>query len=540
MPACWKPSDTAQALIRSASASSSGGCSGVMLLAYGDIGHASIISRMSNIENHAYTPAAVREMDRTAIERLGIPGYTLMTRAGQATFDDARGQFPAARRWLVLCGAGNNAGDGYVVARLARVAGLDVTVAAISDPAKLTGDAATARDDYLSNGATIAEFDPAQIGTADLVLDAMLGTGLDRPLGGAYLDAVNALATTRVPVIAVDIPTGLNGETGAIMGAAVRADLTATFVGSKQGLYLGSGPEHAGEVRFHDLGIPAAELAAIEPTLRLHADADSFALLGRRGRADHKGKFGHVLIVGGNRGMGGAPRLAGEAALRVGAGLVSVAAHPDVAASITAGRPELMCHGVRGPDDLDELLDRATVVALGPGLGRDDWSWRIFQRIIGCRQPKIVDADALNILAEESVRRDDWILTPHPGEAARLLGTDSGAVQTDRLAAVAHIAARYGGVAVLKGHGTLIQAPGEQPVLVRRGNPGMATAGMGDVLTGVAAGLLAQFPDEALRTAAVAVDVHASAGDLAAASGERGLIASDLFAHLRALVNPAR
>lgn len=495
---------------------------------------------MPNIENHAYTPAAVREMDRTAIERLGIPGYTLMTRAGQATFDDACERFPAARRWLVLCGAGNNAGDGYVIARLARSAGLDVTVAAISDPAKLGGDAATARDDYLSSGAGIDEFDPAQIGATDLVLDAMLGTGLDRVLGGAYLAAVNALGATRLPVIAVDIPTGLNGETGAIMGAAVRADLTATFVGPKQGLYLGSGPEYCGEVRFHDLGIPAPELAAIEPTLRLHADADTVALLGRRGRADHKGKFGHVLIVGGNRGMGGAPRLAGEAALRVGAGLVSVAAHPDVAVSITAGRPELMCHGVRGPHELDDLLERATVVALGPGLGRDDWAWQIFQRIIRCRQPKIVDADALNILAEESVRRDDWILTPHPGEAARLLGTDSGAIQADRLAAVARIADRYGGVAVLKGHGTLIQASGERPVLVRRGNPGMATAGMGDVLTGAAAGLLAQFPDQPLRTAGVAVQVHASAGDLAAASGERGLIASDLFAHLRAVVNPPR
>ncbi len=493
---------------------------------------------MPNIENHAYTPAAVREMDRTAIERLGISGYTLMTRAGQATFDDARERFPAARRWLVLCGAGNNAGDGYVLARLAGAAGLDVTVAAISDPATLSGDAATARDDYLASGAAIGEFHPAQIAAADLVFDAMLGTGLDRPLGGAYLDAVTALGAARASVIAVDVPTGLNGETGAIMGAAVRADLTSTFVGPKQGLYLGSGPEHCGEVRFHDLGIPDRELAAIEPTLRLHAEADSAALLGRRGRADHKGKFGHVLVVGGHPGMGGAPRLAGEAALRVGAGLVSIVAHPDVVPSITAGRPELMCHGVRRGHELDELLDRATVIALGPGLGRDGWSRQIYQRIIGCPQPKVLDADALNILADDPARREDWILTPHPGEAARLLGTDSATVQADRLDAVARIANLYGGVAVLKGHGTLIQADGERPVLVRSGNPGMATAGMGDVLTGVVAGLLAQFPDVPRRTTEVAVHVHAGAGDRAAAAGERGLIASDLFAQLPALVNP--
>ena len=493
---------------------------------------------MSNIENLAYTPAAVREMDRTAIERLGIPGYTLMTRAGQAAFEDARARFPVASRWLVVCGAGNNAGDGYVIARLAHGAGLDVTVAALADPDRLTGDAARARDDFCATGLAISTFEPALAGAADLAIDAMLGTGLDRPLSGAYLDAVNALDRAGIPVVAVDIPTGLSGATGEVLGAAVRAALTPTFVGLKQGLFLAAGPEHCGDVRFHDLGIPADALAAIEPTAGLYADADLCALLGRRPRTGHKGSFGHVLIVGGNRGMAGAPRLAGEAALRSGAGLVSVAAHPDVAGSITSGCPELMCHGAGAPEDLEALLGRATVVALGPGLGRDDWSWQLFQRVVGCSQPKVVDADALNILAEESVHRDDWILTPHPGEAARLLGVDTASIQSDRLGAVREIAANYGGVAVLKGHGTLIGAAGSLPLLIRRGNPGMATAGMGDVLTGVIAGLLAQYPGDLRRVAAAAVYAHASAGDLAAGGGERGLIASDLFAHLRSVVNP--
>lgn len=494
---------------------------------------------MSTIENHAYPPAAVREMDRTAIEELGIPGYTLMTRAGQAAYDDARERFPDAARWLVMCGAGNNAGDGYVVARLARADGIDATVATLSDPAGLRGDAARARDDFIAAGGRIAAFDPTLLDAADLAVDAMLGTGLDRPLSGSYLDAVNALGASRLPVVALDIPTGLSGATGQVMGAAVRAALTPTFVGPKLGLYLADGPDRCGEIRFHDLDIPPAELASIEPALRFFADDMLAELLGPRARTDHKGRFGHVLILGGNRGMGGAARLAGESALRAGAGLVSVAAHPDVAASITAGRPELMSHGVGAAGDLDELLERATVVALGPGLGRDEWAWQMFRRVLGCAQPKIIDADALNVLADEAVRRDDWILTPHPGEAARLLGTSASAVQADRVGAVAAIAQRYGGTVVLKGHGTLVGAAGERPWLVRRGNPGMATAGMGDVLTGVIAGLQAQFPDAGLPGVAAAVHAHAMAGDIAAGAGERGLIASDLFGALRAVLNPS-
>jgi NAD(P)H-hydrate epimerase len=494
---------------------------------------------MTNIENLAYTPDAVREMDRTAIEDLGIPGYTLMTRAGQATFNDARERFPNARRWLVLCGAGNTAGDGYVIARLARAAGLDVKVAALSDPGKLAGDAATARDDFLGEGGGIDAVSDVSCRDADIVVDAMLGTGLDRTLGGAYLQAVTSLSSVDVPIVAVDIPTGLHGATGEIMGAAVRADLTATFVGLKQGLFVGDGPDHCGEIRFHDLAIPADCLTAIEPTLRLYTESDARALLKKRDRTAHKGRFGHVLIVGGNRGMGGAARLAGEAALRAGAGLVSVAAHPQSASAILAGRPELMCHGVETAEHLDDLIDRATVVALGPGLGRDDWAWQMFQRAIGASSQKVVDADALNVLAEESLQRDDWVLTPHPGEAARLLGTDTASIQADRVAAVREIARRYGGVAVLKGHGTLIGTHDSLPVLVRRGNPGMATAGMGDVLTGIVAGLLAQFPADPFAVASAAAHVHGLAGDLAVADGgERGLIAGDLFGHLRSAVNP--
>ncbi|NND37647.1 MAG: NAD(P)H-hydrate dehydratase, partial [Gammaproteobacteria bacterium] len=197
------------------------------------------------------------------------------------------------------------------------------------------------------------------------------------------------------------------------------------------------------------------------------------------------------------------------------------------------------CHAVETAAQLDELIDRATVIALGPGLGRDDWAWQVFQGAIGAPPQKVVDADALNVLSEESLQRDDWILTPHPGEAARLLATDSASIQADRIAAVREIARRYGGIAVLKGHGTLVGAHDSLPALVRRGNPGMATAGMGDVLTGIVAGLLAQFPSNPLAAASAAAHVHGLAGDLAAAEGgERGIIASDLFVHLGSAVNP--
>jgi len=497
---------------------------------------------MVNIDKRVYTPSSVREMDRIAIEDQGIEGYTLMSRAGAAAFADIRDRFPRAQQWLVACGAGNNAGDGYVIARLALDAGIDVTTVALTDPHQLRGDAHRAWQDFQSIGGRTVPFDPGLPGAADIVIDALLGTGIDRPVTGAYLDAIEAIRQVSSPVVAIDVPSGLNGETGAVMGSAVSADLTVTFVGLKQGFYLGAGPDHVGTIRFHDLEIPAAALAGIVPTLRRFTADDLAALLPPRHSTDHKGRFGHVLIVGGNRGMGGAARLAGEAALRCGAGLVSVAAHPDVIAVVGAGRPELMVRGVgslAGPDlsGLDQLIGRASVIALGPGLGQDNWSRELLDRVVAAPQPKVLDADALNLLAAAPMHRDDWILTPHPGEAATLLGCSTADVQEDRLGTLRDLNARYGGVTILKGHGTLINAAGELPYLVDHGNPGMATAGMGDVLTGIVAGILAQRPEQPRAAAAAAVYAHAVAGDRAAARGQRGLIAGDLFAELRVVLN---
>jgi ADP-dependent NAD(P)H-hydrate dehydratase / NAD(P)H-hydrate epimerase len=488
-----------------------------------------------------YPTAAVRAADRYAIEVLGIPGYTLMTRAGEAALTALRGQWPLARRLLVLAGPGNNGGDGYVVARFARAAGLEVTVAA---PAGLpeSGDAARAAADWRAAGGTVLPWTPVLLERADLVVDALLGTGLARAVGAPLAEVVAAVNASGRPLVALDVPSGLDSDTGEVRGAALRAALTVTFVGLKPGLFLGAGPEHVGRLVCDDLDVGPAAFQGAVPALRRIPEGDLRALLPRRARTAHKGVNGRVLVVGGGPGMPGAVRLAGEAALRAGAGLVTIATWPAHAAALAAGRPELICLPAESPADVAAALAAADVVAVGPGLGRTPWAERLLEAVWACGKPLIVDADALNALAEQPTRCTHWCLTPHPGEAARLLAIDSGAVQADRLAAARALASRYGGVAVLKGAGTLVAAGDAAPWVCERGNPGMAAAGMGDVLTGVIAAIAAQQPDALAAlgaAAAVGVLVHAQAGDLAARGGERGILASDLIAQLPACVNPA-
>ncbi len=491
---------------------------------------------MQELPSSIYSVTAVREIDRTAIEDNGIPGYTLMTRAGAAAVAAARERFPRAVRWQIVCGAGNNAGDGYVVGRLAREAGIDVSVVTLIDPTKLGGDAATACKDYAAAGGTVAQWQGELDAETDLLVDGMLGSGLERDVGGEFADAVRALNRHPASVLALDIPTGIHGDTGNIMGCAVVADLTVTFVGLKSGLFLGSGPDHRGELVFDGLEIPET-MRSVRPAYRRVDRTMMRAALPRRRRGAHKGEFGHVLVVGGGAGMPGAVRLCGEAALRTGAGLVSIATHPSHAALLTATRPELMSHALNTPADLEPLLARADVIAFGPGLGQGEWARALFDALAADPRPAVWDADALNLLAESPGNSVQRIITPHPGEAGRLLGTNTGEIQRDRTHAVAGLAERYGGVAVLKGAGTLISDGGDETWLCTSGNPGMAAAGMGDVLTGVIAGLLAQ--GLALYEAArIGVEAHARAGDRAAAAGERGLVASDLAAELRAVVNP--
>ena len=499
---------------------------------------------MSEAAIGIWTPEDVRALDRTATSAFGISGYSLMGRAAEAVCAAAVARWPETRRWLVLCGAGNNGGDGYVIARLARRAGRQVQVCALADPGQLKGDAATAWRDFVADGGAAVPFDPVLLAGEGLVIDAILGTGLARPVTGDIRRVIEAVNAARLPVVAVDIPSGLDSTTGIAATVAIDADLTVTFVGRKLGLHLGEGPAHAGTVEFSDLGIPPAvvERAGLvgRAPLRLFTAAELPRILPRRRATAHKGNFGHVLVVGGNHGMGGAVRLAGEAALRSGAGLVTVATRPANAALLPLARPELMARGIGGAADLSPFLARATVVAVGPGLGQDDWARELLVAVLAARLPLVVDADALNLLTAAHPPRDDWILTPHPGEAAHLLDCTAGDVQRDRLHALGSLRKRWGGTILLKGSGTLVAGGSGPGWSIAAGNPGMATAGMGDVLTGITAGLLAQAGDSAAAAdiAAAAAFVHGAAGDSAAAGGQRGIIAGDVISHLRPFLNP--
>lgn len=500
------------------------------------IGEPSIMTRMKDLPLRIYRASQVRELDRLAIEEHEIPGYTLMYRAGEAALSLLRKRWPWARRILVLCGAGNNAGDGYVLARLAQAERLHVMVVALFDPAKLHGDARIAWDTFHAAGGQVMDWDERLLEGAEVVVDAILGTGLTRPINGRSADLIHAVNRSGRPVLALDIPTGLCADTGNPLGAAIRADATITFVGLKLGLYTGEGLEYAGEVHFDDLGVSAL-LGDAQPCAGQRIDrALVRKLLPRRRRTAHKGEYGRVLCVGGGPSMPGAIRLTAEAALHAGAGLVTVATHPDHVGIVAGARAELMCHGVRDADDLAPLCEASDVIAIGPGLGRDAWAQGLFEVAQAAQRPLIVDADALNLLAQSPRRRDDWVLTPHPGEAGRLLRTEASGVQQERLGAVGRLLERYGGVIVLKGAGTLVGHVGDVPSICVHGNPGMAAPGMGDVLTGVIAGVAAQARN-LFDSACVGVLVHALAGDDAARGGERGMLASDLFPHVRKWVN---
>ena len=482
-----------------------------------------------------YTAAQVRALDAAATAG-GIAGSELMRRAAAAALAVLRARWPEARRIVVLAGSGNNGGDGLLLAAQARAAGFDARVLMLT--ASSGGEAVMAYATARAAGVPIAQADAAAMSlpVADVYVDALYGSGLNRAPTGTAATWIAALQPHAPRVLALDIPSGVDADTGMPRGAAVRAAATVCFVGWKRGLHTGRAAEHVGARTLATLDLPHALLASQRPDAVLLAAA----ALSPRDRAAHKGAFGHVLVIGGDHGMGGAARLAGEAALRAGAGLVSVATRAAHVAALLAARPELMVHAVETADALASPLTRASVLALGPGLGQGSWGESLSAAALAGDRPVVVDADALNLLARAPrILSMPAVLTPHPGEAARLLGTDIAAVTGDRYAAVRALAARYGAVIVLKGAGSLIADSGGRVAVCPWGNPGMAAGGMGDVLTGVIAALLAQglAPWDA---ACMGVGLHARAGDAAArAGGERGLCATDLFVPLRALLNGA-
>jgi NAD(P)H-hydrate epimerase len=486
-----------------------------------------------------YQTAQIRELEARAENQFDLSATALMQRSGKAAFDMMLKQWPTATRIAVVCGPGNNGGDGYVLAQVAHAQGLDVNVWQVGSTQHLKEAALSAFNACLSAHVPIKAFHGSEnFQQADIIVDAIYGTGFKKELSREELAVIEAINASGIPVLAIDVPSGLNADTGFVAQEAVKAEATITFIGMKSGLLTGSGKAYAGELYCDQLQLPA-ELFSPVPSAVDGIELKQFLhYLKPRARDAHKGDSGHVLIVGGDDGFTGAPRMAAEAALRVGAGLVTIATHSRQAAMLNLVHPEIMCYEVKSALALKRLLAKATVVVIGPGMGQTTSAKMFLKTVLASSLPLVVDADALNLLAKKPNARGNWILTPHPGEAGRLLGQTTADISHDRFAALKKLQENYAAVAVLKGSGTLVLAPRQKPALCYAGNPGMATAGMGDVLSGVIGGLVSQgIP---LSDAAkLGVCLHASAGDIAAEiSGERGMLATDLMPYLHLLVNP--
>jgi hydroxyethylthiazole kinase-like uncharacterized protein yjeF len=483
-----------------------------------------------------YLAQQVRELDRIAIEEKGIPGINLMRSAAQACVDVLLRNSPYPGKVSVLCGSGNNAGDGFIIAGLLANKGIEVTVGLVG---KVPSPETNAGKAYGYCREANVEIHNAELSLqgSGFVVDALLGTGLIGAVRPEYQQVISAVNLQDCTVLSVDLPSGLCADTGNILSACIKADMTVTFIGLKLGLLTNDGPEVVGELNFADLSVPSDVFDAIEPSVRMLSYEDQVRKMPVRNRNAHKTNHGHVLVVGGDHGMAGAVAMAAEAAMYSGAGLVSVATHPTSVSPLVARRPEVMTRGVTTVDELKALVDRATVVVVGPGLGSDStWGSELFNVVLESELPMIIDADGLNLLSRlprKFVKRDNWILTPHPGEARNLLEQN---VQLNRLASVQQLQEKYGGVCLLKGAGTLI-ASRHDVRLCPYGNPGMSVAGMGDVLSGIIGGLVAQGL-AIVDAACLGAIVHSLAADnIAARQGEGGLLATQLLPEIRRLLN---
>jgi hydroxyethylthiazole kinase-like uncharacterized protein yjeF len=513
-----------------------------------------------------YRAEQVRELDRIAIDACGIEGFALMQKAASAAFDELLGRWPQARHLLVFVGAGNNGGDGYVLAALARDHGLNSELITVGDHDRLKGDALRASELARQRGVPISQYDRAALqGTGSysadhtVVVDALLGTGLDRPVSNSFAAAIDTINDLPFPVLAIDIPSGLSSDSGSVLGEAVRAEVTVTFIGVKQGMLTGAGVDHTGVIVYNDLEIPPQVFDGANspvPASRRIRLSQVCSLLKPRQASANKSHFGHTVIVGGDYGYGGAVVMAAAGALRTGSGLVSVVTRSANRSGMLARQPEVMLAGTEDSEEyqhrVEDLLARASAIVVGPGLGKTDWSRKLLETVLQYQEsrgiPLVVDADGLNLLADSAgadtsrvTARNNWILTPHPGEAARLLACTNHEVNADRFAAVREVQACWGGVVLLKGAGSLIcsgQTEGQVIELCDAGNPGMASGGMGDVLSGVIGALVSQQLSlaDSLR---LAVCLHSEAADqVARERGPRGMAATDLLVAIQKLANP--
>ena len=485
---------------------------------------------------HSVWPADwLRQSEKQAANILGITLYELMLRAGEAAFQVAREQYPAAHHWLIVCGAGNNGGDGYVVARLCQAVGIKVTLLAMEGNKPLPEEAKQARQAWLNAGGLPHSEQAPWPESFDLIIDGILGTGLTdapRPDVAALISLIN---NHPAPVIALDIPSGLLAETGATPGAVVQADHCVTFITLKPGLLTGRARDVVGELHHAGLGLESWLQLNPAPVMRFDSENLTHWLKPRR-PTSHKGDNGRLVIIGGDRGTAGAIRLAGEAAVRSGAGLVRVMTRFENSFPLLAARPELMVHELT-PESLDEALDWADIVAIGPGLGQKNWGQEALKQVEKSDKPMLWDADALNLLAIRPEKRQNRIITPHPGEAARLLNCSVSSIERDRLQSARQLVKQYGGIVVLKGAGTIV-ASEHQLAIIDVGNAGMGSGGMGDVLSGIIAALLAQKLT-LFEAACAGCVAHGAAADvIARKTGTRGMLASDLFSALYPFINP--
>ncbi|WP_049723545.1 bifunctional ADP-dependent NAD(P)H-hydrate dehydratase/NAD(P)H-hydrate epimerase [Gilvimarinus polysaccharolyticus] len=485
-----------------------------------------------------YTAAQVRALDNAFIAS-GVPAAALMKRAGRSAFELLCERFDELSEITVFAGGGNNAGDGFVVAALAAARRLPVTVVLLGDPEKL-GEAARAAYDYARQEGVIM-MPPGPAPTRGVIVDSLLGIGVSGEVRPEYRKVIEQINSAGLPVLSLDMPSGLCADTGAELGVAVKADITITFIANKRGLFTGRGPALAGELLLDDLAAPADIYETVEAEVKRQSFANLRAALPARQADAHKGDFGHVMVIGGDVGRGGAAMMAAEAAARGGAGLVSLATRPEHVAAMLARQPEVMACGVISGQELEPWLVRPTVLVVGPGLGQSPWSEQMLQQALATDLPLVLDADALNLVAKGRLwpagkKRDNWLLTPHPGEAARLLDCSTAEIQADRFASVQQLQLQYGGVALLKGAGTLVVGADRPINIIAAGNPGMASGGMGDVLSGLLGALLAQGLSS-YDAANLGASVHAHAADLAAADGGQvSLLATDILAYVGELL----
>jgi hydroxyethylthiazole kinase-like uncharacterized protein yjeF len=502
------------------------------------------------------TAAQMREVDRRTIEG-GVPGLVLMENAARRVVEFLEQRFAPVgdQRIVIFCGKGNNGGDGLVVARqlFERYRPQSLSVVLVAPPEEMKGDAAENYRRLIESGCPVLHQLPSEVTAVTLVIDALLGTGLSGPAKGPMLDAIRRINTafSGAKIVAVDIPSGLASDSGQAQGESVRADYTVTFTAPKVGQVLAPNCEQVGELRVCAIGSPpelfekdnAVFLSLVEPAQFRH-------LLAPRPRTSHKGSFGHVLVVAGSYGKTGAAAMAGMAALRAGAGLVTVASTERALPVIAAHAPELMTEplpetasgsiSVRALDSgrLAEISKNKTVLAIGPGLTTDPQTVAVVRRMLHeFPQPIVVDADGLNALAgtEWSGDKRLRVLTPHPGEISRLVKKPISEVEEDRVGVVRQLARDRRVHVVLKGYRTLLAFPDGRVWINSTGTPAMATGGTGDILTGIIAGFLAQFPQDPEQAIAAAVYLHGLSGEIGAgALGEKCLIATDLLRYLPA------